>query len=80
MQSQSNPIIFDDPVNSLDYKIASKFAQRILKLDNQTIVFTHNKLFLDAFETAKSHHVCKNYDGGCSNNSKPHIYLYSVQS
>ncbi|QWV00072.1 AAA family ATPase [Francisella salimarina] len=80
MQSQSNPIIFDDPVNSLDHKIASKFAQRILKLDNQTIVFTHNKLFLDAFETAKSHHVCKNYDGGCSNNSKPHIYLYSVQS
>ncbi len=53
MQKQANPIILDDPVNSLDHRIASFFADRLLELDNQVIVFTHNKLFLDAFETSK---------------------------
>ncbi len=80
MQSQNNPIIFDDPVNSLDHNIASNFAKRILELDNQIIVFTHNKLFLDSLETAKGNHVCGNYNGGCSNNKGKHIYLYTVQS
>jgi len=47
---------------------------------NQIIIFTHNKLFLDAFETAKGSHICKNYNGGCSNNKNKHIHLYTVQS
>ncbi|MDD2358551.1 MAG: hypothetical protein PHX13_11640, partial [Thiovulaceae bacterium] len=80
MQSQNNPIIFDDPVNSLDHKIASNFAKRILSLDNQTIVFTHNKLFLDSFETASGAHICKNLiTNGCNKQGK-HIYLYTVQA
>jgi len=80
MQAQANPIIFDDPVNSLDHNIASNFAKRILELDNQIIVFTHNKLFLDSLETVKGNHICGNYHGGCSNNKGKHIYLYTVQS
>lgn len=39
IQKSKNPIILDDPVNSLDHKIAGKFAQTLLKLDNQVILF-----------------------------------------
>jgi hypothetical protein len=80
MQSQNNPIIFDDPVNSLDHKIASNFAKRILELDNQSIVFTHNKLFLDSFETASGAHICKNLIANGCNKQGKHIYLYTVQA
>jgi len=31
IQKTKNPIILDDPVNSLDHKIAERFAQRLLK-------------------------------------------------
>lgn len=80
MQSQNNPIIFDDPVNSLDHKIASNFAKRILELDNQIIVFTHNKLFLDSFETAIGSHICKNFNANGCNKQGKHIYLYTVNA
>lgn len=42
-----NTVLFDDPVTSLDYKRAEKFAKLILKLsqDRQVIVFTHNIMF-----------------------------------
>jgi len=80
MQSQKNPIIFDDPVNSLDHRIASNFANRLLELENQIIIFTHNKLFLDAFETAKTAHICKNLiTNGCNKQGK-HIYLHNIES
>lgn len=80
MQSQNNPIIFDDPVNSLDHNIASNFAKKILELDNQIIVFTHNKLFLDSFETASGAHICKNLIANGCNKQGKHIYLYTVQA
>jgi energy-coupling factor transporter ATP-binding protein EcfA2 len=81
MQKQNNPIIIDDPVNSLDHEIAGYFAQRLLDIDNQAIIFTHNKLFLDAFETSKKGHICKNIvSKGCTNNKGKHIFLYTVQS
>lgn len=40
------PIIFDDPVSSLDHRRINEVAQRIAKLadDNQVIVFTHDIL------------------------------------
>jgi len=79
IQASKNPIILDDPVNSLDHKIASKFAQRLLKLDNQVILFNHNRLFLDAFETSKENHICKNFDGGCNSRGK-HIRIYQINS
>jgi len=79
IQKSKNPIILDDPVNSLDHKIAGKFAQRLLKLENQVILFNHNRLFLDAFETSKENHICKNFDGGCTTKGK-HIRVYQVNS
>lgn len=80
LQNNKNPIILDDPVNSLDHKIAGKFAERLLSLDNQVILFNHNRLFLDAFETAKDHHVCKNIDSGCNTTRGKHIVIYDVIS
>lgn len=53
------PIIFDDPVSSLDHRRVKEVAQRIARLanDNQVIVFTHDILFattlLALFEKSK---------------------------
>jgi energy-coupling factor transporter ATP-binding protein EcfA2 len=53
------PVIFDDPVSSLDHRRVREVAQRIalLAANNQVIVFTHDILFattlLSLFETSK---------------------------
>ncbi|MGL5827116.1 MAG: AAA family ATPase, partial [Nocardioides sp.] len=53
------PVIFDDPVSSLDHRRVREVAQRIARLadDNQVIVFTHDILFattlLALFEKSK---------------------------
>ena len=53
------PVIFDDPVSSLDHRRVKEVAQRIARLaeDNQVIVFTHDILFattlLALFEKSK---------------------------
>ena len=62
----SSPLIFDDPVNSLDYKRIEHIADRLSKLSQtqQVIVFTHNILFatslLSRFEQDTSR--CTYYD------------------
>lgn len=80
IQKSKNPIVLDDPVNSLDHKIAGKFAQRLLKLENQVILFNHNRLFLDAFETSKENHICKTIDTDCNKSKGKHIRVYQVNS
>jgi energy-coupling factor transporter ATP-binding protein EcfA2 len=53
------PIIFDDPVSSLDHRRINEVAQRIALLaeDNQVIIFTHDIFFattlLSLFEKSK---------------------------
>ena len=53
------PVIFDDPVSSLDHRRINEVAQRVARLaeDNQVIVFTHDILFtttlLALFEKSK---------------------------
>lgn len=79
IQKSQSPIILDDPVNSLDHKIAANFANRLLALNNQLIIFNHNRLFQDAFETAKAGHICKTIDSACNNQGK-HILVYNVSS
>ncbi|ASB50450.1 AAA family ATPase [Alkalitalea saponilacus] len=78
MQKQTNPIILDDPVSSLDHKIAGKFAERLLNIDNQVVIFNHNRLFLDSFETSKPNHICKTIDTDCNKNHGKHIKVYEV--
>ncbi|MBR4347616.1 MAG: AAA family ATPase [Fibrobacter sp.] len=79
-QASNSPIILDDPVNSLDHKIASNLAELILSLDNQVVIFSHNRLFVDAFECSKNNHVCKTMDTACCNTKGKHIRIYSVSS
>ena len=60
------PVIFDDPVNSLDYKRLQYVVDRIVELsaERQVIVFTHNIWFtaelLNRFE--KNPGECKYYE------------------
>lgn len=89
-QQNSCPIIFDDPVTSLDHEVADVLAKRLLEisLKHQLVIFTHNKLFYDSLvywcsnfkdaSGAKILHVCKNYTPkGCSATGC-HVYTYRV--
>lgn len=80
MSKNKSSIIFDDPVNSLDHKIISTFTDMLMDLDNQLIIFTHNKLFLDSIETSSKGHVCKGIESACNKTKGKHIYLYETQS
>ena len=44
------PVIFDDPVNSLDHKIIDSFAKRVLRLgeQRQVVIFTHSVLLFNS--------------------------------
>lgn len=44
------PVIFDDPVNSLDHKIIDSFAKRVIRLteQRQVVIFTHNVLLFNS--------------------------------
>ncbi len=79
IQNGNYPIILDDPVTSLDHEIAGKLAVRLLNFSNQVIVFCHNRLFLDGFETSKDNHVCKNFIScGHGSNKGKHIFIYQI--
>ncbi|MBU2915434.1 AAA family ATPase [Reichenbachiella agariperforans] len=45
------PVIFDDPVNSLDHRITDEVVKRLIELskNRQVIVFTHSILLLHSF-------------------------------
>lgn len=89
-QNDKSPIVFDDPVTSIDHEVADALAKKLMSLssDRQIIVFTHNKLFYDSLvywggslkdeKDNKTHHVCKNYtQKGCSGQGC-HVYTYKV--
>lgn len=64
IRPSSSPILFDDPVNSLDYKRIEYIVDRICTLSSQhqVIVFTHNiwfaSLLLAKFDDSKSVSAC----------------------
>ena len=80
LSKNRSTIIFDDPVNSLDHRIMNKFSELLLSLENQIIIFTYNKMFLDSFMTSKLGHMCKNINGGCNKDKGKHVYLYETVS
>lgn len=45
------PVIFDDPVNSLDHNIIDEVARRLLNLskERQVVIFTHSVLLFNSF-------------------------------
>lgn len=79
IRNDNNPIILDDPVNSLHHKVMKRFVERLLELENQIIIFTHNILLLSCFQTSSNAHGCKNYENGCNKTKGKHIYLYDVK-
>lgn len=79
IHNENYPIILDDPVTSLDHEIAGLLAKRLLDFSNQVIVFCHNRLFLDGFETSRTNHVCKNFIScGHGSNKGKHIFIYQI--
>lgn len=54
------PVIFDDPVNSLDHKIIDEVVKRLIELSKQrqVVVFTHSILLLHSFiqQSELEHH------------------------
>lgn len=80
MQLSNNPIILDDPVNSLDHFITAKLVERLSKLGNQIIIFSHNLLLQTSLVNLRGIHECGvNQKSSCGKTSK-HLYLYSVTS
>lgn len=80
MQLSNNPIILDDPVNSLDHFITAKFVERLSALDNQIIIFSHDLLLQTSLVNYKGVHECgKNQFSSCQKRTK-HLFLYSVKS
>lgn len=51
------PVVFDDPVNSLDHLIIQDVAKRLVDLskERQVIIFTHNVIFFNAFFNWQGH-------------------------
>lgn len=79
MQLSKNPIIMDDPVNSLDNSVISNFVDRLTKLDNQIIIFSHNILFYNSLMCCQGAHACSLKKTTCNAQSK-HLYIYDVMS
>lgn len=80
MQLSNNPIILDDPVNSLDHFIIAKLIERLSELDNQLIIFSHNLLLQTSLVSLNNVHVCGvNQISSCKKFNK-HLYMYSVMS
>lgn len=74
-------IILDDPVNSLDHKMMDCLSDILLQLDNQVIIFTHNRMFLDSISGSDYGHLCKNFNSnGCNKTKGKHIFIYQVKS
>ncbi len=53
LNATNAPVIFDDPVNSLDHRIIELVADRLIKLsyERQVILFTHNILLFNCIYT-----------------------------
>ncbi|MDO7136339.1 AAA family ATPase [Algibacter lectus] len=58
------PVVFDDPVNSLDHLIIQDVANRLVDLskERQVILFTHNVIFYNAFFTQQKNTLNKGVD------------------
>lgn len=81
LRDDVNPIVLDDPVNSLDNEITQRFVNRLLELPNQIIVFTHNYWFANMLMEAKNVKVYSiNSDIAQRSSSKKHLFAYKVYS
>lgn len=60
LDNSKAPVIFDDPVNSLDHRIIDEVVKRLIELSKQrqVIIFTHSILLLHSFiqQSELDHH------------------------
>ncbi|CAM3854815.1 AAA family ATPase [Mesobacillus thioparans] len=80
ISNQFGPIIFDDPVNSLDHERINIVAQRLIRLseERQVIILTHSILFFNSIEQfmkdRKPNINYKYYTVESKGNSTGHLY------
>lgn len=77
-----DPIVMDDPVNSLDNVIIDNLANKLTTLENQVIIFTHNFIFV---ETLMGNTKIKKYPTNSSyavraRSDKKHLIAYKIYS
>ena len=78
MEVTKNPIIMDDPVNSLDHFITSRLVERLVRLNNQIIIFSHHLLLKSSLMNLPGLHECGvNQHASCHKTSR-HLFLYKV--
>lgn len=73
------PLVFDDPVNSLDSYFISAFANRLSELkEHQVIVFTHNILLQEALSNERAFKVYYGTPGIGGGTTKRIVWFYDV--
>lgn len=80
-----DPIIFDDPVNSLDDELIARFERRLTEIENPIILFTHNHWFADKLISDKKRvkrYSCKSTfaDRMASKRPLKHLIAYRITS
>ena len=78
IQDENFPIILDDPTTSLDHRIATKLANRLLSLNNQIVVFTHYQLFMNSLSATSKGHFCDKYGESTCGKKNKHIFVYEI--
>ena len=78
IQDENFPIILDDPTTSLDHRIATKLANRLLSLNNQIVVFTHYQLFMNSLSSTSKGHFCDKYGESTCGKKNKHIFVYEI--
>lgn len=79
MEVTHNPIILDDPVNSLDHCVTSNLVERLSSLDNQIVIFSHNVLLKSTLINLQGLHECgANQYSSCKKDTR-HLFLYKVR-
>ena len=78
-QDSNRPLIFDDPVTSLDNPTIANFAETITELKNQMILFTHYEYLVECLKFGPNgkRRLCKRIQ--CTDNHT-HVLLYNVES
>ena len=74
------PLIFDDPVNSLDTTIIQHFAKRITEIDSQVILFTHSAILLSLLKEYDGHSykIHSSPVGPRTGNRGTHVLIYDI--
>ena len=80
LMAVKQPIVLDDPVNSLDDIFIERFAHKLSKIENQVVVFTHSVLFLEAMTDSRHFKVFKDtlVSRAASRSHNKHELAYEV--